>query len=137
MTAVNITTAKVSDMTEDQLQAFIERTVNQRLADWLHREADTLDLANSYTWEQIRQQCPNVWVLIETLDAFTDKARGKRIIPHMRLIQAFEDDWRIAWAAYKETHHADLDREYYILHTIRETLDIGVLDPFRRRLDAR
>lgn len=127
MTAVNVPKVKLNDMTQDELKALIERTVNQRLADWLRHEAVALDLANAYTWDQIRQHCPNEWVLVEALDAYTDDEHGKRIIPHMALIKALGDDSHVAWEAYKEAHHADRDREYYMLHTMHETLDIGVL----------
>ena len=99
-------------------------------------EADMRDPASSYTWEQVRQQHPNVWVLIEALDAYTDEAHGKRIIPHMRFIQAFGDDSHPALEQYKQLHHAHPEREYFFYHTIRETLDIGIIDEFGRRLDA-
>lgn len=81
-------------------------------------------------WQEIRGRHPHSWLVVEAFDAYTDK--GQRIIPHLELIADFGDDWQAAWERYKALHHADKQREYYMLHSDRETLDIGVLDTFRR-----
>jgi hypothetical protein len=79
-------------------------------------------------WEDIRQQYPDRWVIVEALNAFTQD--GQRIIPELRLVNAFGSDWREAWESYKQIHHADKNREYYPLHTKRKVLEIGVIDAF-------
>jgi hypothetical protein len=80
------------------------------------------------TWQEIRQQHPHSWVLVEALDAFT--AGSQRVINDLRLIQTFHASWQEAWEQYKALHKANRDREYYVLHTDRASLDIGVLDTF-------
>jgi len=85
------------------------------------------------TWQEIREQYPGRWVVVEALGAYTEG--GKRIIPELQLIASFGSDWSEAWNAYKEVHHADIWREYYPLHTDRVELNIGVMDAFFRKLD--
>ena len=51
---------------------------------------------------------------------------------HDQVIADFGADWKPAWERYKALHHADPQREYYMLHTDREVLDIGVIDSFGR-----
>lgn len=82
------------------------------------------------TWEQIREQYPHRWVVIEALDAHTDGDR--RVIDRLILVADFSDDWKPAWERYKSLHHASPEREFYMLHTDREQLDIGVIDNFGR-----
>jgi hypothetical protein len=53
------------------------------------------------------------------------------MINQVDLIAAFED-WQGAWQHYKALHHAHKDREYYVLHTDRADLNIGVIDTFGR-----
>jgi len=82
------------------------------------------------TWEQICQQYPHTWVLVEALHAYTQGSQ--RVIPELKLVQTFGADWQRAWEHYKTVHHGDHNREYYVLHTDRPELDIGVLDSFGR-----
>ncbi len=83
-------------------------------------------------WQEIRAQNPERWVLVEALDAFTKD--GHRIIPTLRVINDFGAKWDQAWEHYKRLHHTDQLREYYVLHTEREVLNIGVIDAFGRIL---
>jgi hypothetical protein len=84
------------------------------------------------TWEEVRNQYPHRWVVVEAIGAYTEG--GKRIISELQIVEAFNDDWHDAWECYKRVHDADIWREYYYLHTDREVLDIGVLDSFWRKL---
>jgi hypothetical protein len=84
------------------------------------------------TWEQIRQQYPHRWLVVEAFDAYNEK--GKRIIPRLEVIEAFAEDWQPAWECYKQRHHEDKWREYYMLHTDRKELNIGVMDAFFRKV---
>jgi hypothetical protein len=83
------------------------------------------------TWNEIRQQYPHCWVLVEALDGYTQD--NERVISQLALIETFADDWKPAWEAYKRWHHADQHREYYMLHTDREALNILVRGRFRRK----
>jgi hypothetical protein len=82
------------------------------------------------TWQELRTLYPNRWVLVEALEAATHG--NQRIISMLQFVDDFGDSWHNAWAHYKMLHHTDRQREYYILHTSKETLDIGVIDAFGR-----
>ncbi len=81
-------------------------------------------------WQEIREKYPHRWLVVEAYDAYTKG--GKRIIDHLEVVGMFDDDWKPAWEHYKSLHRADKCREYYVLHTDREELNIGVMDEFRR-----
>lgn len=81
-------------------------------------------------WQEIRRRHPHRWLVVEALEAHTDGA--KRIIDSLEIAYVAEADWAEAWARYKAIHQANPSREYYVLHTDRSELDIGVLDIFRR-----
>ncbi len=83
-------------------------------------------------WNELRLQYPHSWLLVEAFDAYTEN--GQRVIPHLELIAVFYQDWAAAWERYQSLHRADKNREYYILHSDREALDIGVIDAFGRVL---
>jgi hypothetical protein len=78
------------------------------------------------TWQELRSRYPHCWLVVEAIDARTEQ--GQRIIPDMKLIGVFANDWQPAWSQYAELHQADPTREYYYLHTDREELNISVLD---------
>lgn len=80
-------------------------------------------------WEQIRQQHPNKWVVVEAIDA--QSINNQRVINDLVVIGVY-DRWERAWEAYKQVHHADKWREYYCLSTERKNLDIGLMDTFGR-----
>lgn len=81
-------------------------------------------------WQELRQRYPHRWVVVEAFGAYTNQ--GQRVIPHLELVADFAADWKPAWERYKALHHADKQREYYVVHTDREQLDIGVIDTFGR-----
>lgn len=83
-------------------------------------------------WQEIRHQYPRNWVVVEAINASTQGT--KRIIDELSFVRAFGADWDAAWALYKQVHHADKNREYYVLHTDRQELDIGVIETFGRVL---
>ena len=85
------------------------------------------------TWQEIREQYPERWVLVEALDGSTQD--GHRVFSAIRFVDDFDNQWNLAWDQYKVLHHAHNDREYYILHTGVKTLDIGVIDTFGRILN--
>ena len=81
-------------------------------------------------WQELRKNYPSSWLVVEAIGAFTEN--DQRVIPTLHFVAAFGSNWQVAWDHYKSLHLADKYREYYVLHTDRETLDIGVLDSFGR-----
>ena len=79
-------------------------------------------------WQELRSRYPDRWVLVEALDATTE--HGNRIIGGLILVGDFGSSWAEAWTHYKAHHHADKQREYYVLHTANEVLEVGVIDAF-------
>lgn len=72
-------------------------------------------------WNDIRQNYPGQWLLVEALDAHSEE--GRRVVEELAVIDAF-DDSAAAWLRYRQLHHDAANREFYILHTDREDLDI-------------
>lgn len=81
-------------------------------------------------WQTIRELYPHRWVVVEAYDGHTQG--GKRIINQLEVVGMFEDEWKPAWEHYKRLHHAEKEREYYVVHTDQVELDIGVMDAFGR-----
>jgi hypothetical protein len=82
------------------------------------------------TWQTIREHFPHSWMLLEAIDATTVK--GNRIIDELTVVGHFGDSFADAWSQYKVVHKRHRDREYYVLHTDREELDIKEIDAFGR-----
>jgi hypothetical protein len=73
-------------------------------------------------WQEIRDHYPNQWLLVEAVAAHTDKDR--RIIDELAVIDSFVDS-TTALHRYRDLHHTSPERELYVLHTSRESLDIA------------
>ena len=72
-------------------------------------------------WEEIRKRLPNEWLLVEATKAHTEN--GKRIVEDLAVHNAYPGSQE-AWEDYVELHRESPHREYYVLHTSREKLDI-------------
>ncbi len=72
-------------------------------------------------WVDVRQNYPGRWLLVEAIAAHSEEDR--RVLEELAVIDAF-DDSVAAWRRYTQLHHEAADREFYILHTDREELDI-------------
>ena len=83
-------------------------------------------------WQEIREQYPHRWLVVEAFGAYTEGA--KRVANHLEVVGEFGDDSKSAWAHYLRLHHADKRREYYVLHTDRPELNIGVLHSVSPRI---
>lgn len=81
-------------------------------------------------WQELRKQYSHSWLVVEAIGAYTEN--NERIIPELSLIASFGSDWQAAWDRYKALHRVNKHREYYVVHTDRDALDIGVLDSFWR-----
>jgi hypothetical protein len=73
------------------------------------------------TWEEIRHQYPHQWLLVEAVQAHSES--GKRIVDQLAVINAFADS-STALSQYSQLHRQWPEREYFVLHTDREQLDI-------------
>jgi hypothetical protein len=81
-------------------------------------------------WQEVRQAYPHRWVVVEATNAYTEGS--KRIANQLNLVGTFAESWKNAWDKYRELHHMDRRREYYIVYTNRPELNIEVMDEFRR-----
>jgi hypothetical protein len=72
-------------------------------------------------WSDIRQRYPGQWLLIEALSAHS--AGDQRVLEELAVIDTFADS-PAAWERYRQLHREAGNREFYILHTDREQLDI-------------
>lgn len=72
-------------------------------------------------WQQIRENYPAQWLLVEAIEAHTDA--NMRVVEELTVVNAFPDS-RAALRSYVEFHDRAPDRELYVVHTDRETLEI-------------
>jgi hypothetical protein len=72
-------------------------------------------------WQDLQQHYPQQWVLIEAIKAHSQA--DKRIIEQLALLGAFPDSTS-AIQSYLRLHREAPERELYVFHTGRETLDI-------------
>ena len=73
-------------------------------------------------WEEIRQQYPHQWLLIEAKAAHTNS--GHRILDRMSVIGTFSDSVA-AMQSYSQLHHAPSERELYVCHTAQDQLEVA------------
>jgi hypothetical protein len=78
-------------------------------------------------WSEIRRTYPRQWLLVEAL--FARSVAGKRIVEELAVVDLYPDGMA-AMTGYKELHRWEPGRELYVVHTDRETLDIGELHWF-------
>lgn len=72
-------------------------------------------------WEQVRQQYPEQWVLVEAISAYSKNSI--RYFDELSVISYFSDSTQ-AWKEYKKLHLAEPTREYYIFHTDHKTIEV-------------
>jgi hypothetical protein len=72
-------------------------------------------------WQDIRNHYPSQWLLLEALKAHTEGER--RILDQLAVLGAYTDSAN-ALQGYKQLHHEAPERELYVFHTSRETLDV-------------
>ncbi len=77
------------------------------------------------TWEEIRRQHPRQWLLVEALKARTESRQ--RLLEDLAVVKSFPDAGA-AMAGYRKEHRSSPERELYVLHTDRETLDISEMN---------
>ena len=69
------------------------------------------------TWQQVRSNFPQQWLLIEAIKAHTET--NQRLLDQISVIEPFEDS-AIAWSRYAELHRESPEKEFYVIHTSRE-----------------
>jgi hypothetical protein len=72
-------------------------------------------------WQDIRNQYPHQWLLIEALRAHSEA--GRRVLDQLSVIGTFPDSVT-AMKGYLQLHDENFDRELYVFHTDREELDV-------------
>jgi len=72
-------------------------------------------------WQQSRLHYPHQWLLIEAVQAHTET--DQRIIDNLAVIGVYPDS-PSALQDYARLHHVAPERELYVAHTDRPTLDI-------------
>src|SRR5207247_15023 len=84
-------------------------------------ESRALQELHTMQWQDIRQHYPHQWLLVEALTAHSTS--GKRILEQLAVIDTFPDSGT-AMQRYTQLHRDAPERELYVFHTSRETLDI-------------
>ena len=72
-------------------------------------------------WQEIRQHYPQQWLLVEAIKAHSKASQ--RILEQLAVVSAFPDS-TTALKYYQQLHREAPERELYVFHTSRETLDI-------------
>ena len=72
-------------------------------------------------WDEIRQQYPHQWLLVEATRAHT--VGDQRIVEDLEVLETYSDVMS-GMSDYKELQRQNPFRELYVLHTDRETLEI-------------
>ena len=73
-------------------------------------------------WSEIRNAYPDEWLIIEALEAETTPAH-QRSLKRIAVIERCPDS-TVALQCYRRLHQQYPFREFYFVHTSRETLDI-------------
>ena len=73
-------------------------------------------------WPEIRKAYPDQWLIVEALEAHTTPDR-QRVLDRLAVVELCPDG-SAAFQCYRRLHQQYPQREFYFLHTSRETLDI-------------
>jgi len=72
-------------------------------------------------WQEIRERYPHRWLVLEAVEAHSEG--GRRFLDDLDVL-AEHDDIAQATDTYRRLHRNWPHREFYVLHTNRETLDV-------------
>ena len=73
-------------------------------------------------WQEVRAHYPQQWLLVEAIKARSEAS--KRILDQLAVISTFPNS-TAAMKSYSQLHRDSPERELYVFHTSRETLDIA------------
>ena len=105
---------KVPELVEEAVRQYLEGA-----------SADVGELRGRGSWEEIRQQFPRQWLLVEAIAAHSSE--GKRVLDDIAVLDAFQGAGA-AMKSYQELHRRSPQRELYVVHSDREALDITEVD---------
>jgi hypothetical protein len=74
-------------------------------------------------WQEMRELCPEQWVLIEAIEAYTEG--DHRICQNLSLIGRFNTELE-GWTEYSRLHKEYPKRELFVLHTRRTKLEVKI-----------
>jgi hypothetical protein len=72
-------------------------------------------------WHEVRQRYPQQWLLVEAIKAHSEQ--NQRILEQLAVIAAYPDSVA-AMQGYAQLHREAPDRELYVFHTSRATLEV-------------
>jgi hypothetical protein len=72
-------------------------------------------------WKDIRDKCPDSWILLEAIEAYSDQK--KRVVDKIAVLDKFNNSDE-AMKAYRKIHKKTPERELYVAHTKNENLEI-------------
>jgi len=72
-------------------------------------------------WQEIRKRYPQQWLLVEAIKAHSEA--NKRILEQLAVVNTFPDSVT-AMRSYVQLRREAPERELYVFHTSRETIDI-------------
>ena len=72
-------------------------------------------------WQQVREQYPDRWLLLEAIGAHTEA--DTRVVEEVSVVGVYPDSVA-AMKGYSQLHRQAPERELYVFHTARERLDI-------------
>ena len=72
-------------------------------------------------WQEIRTHYPQQWLLVEAIQARSQA--NKRILEQLAVVGTFPDSVT-AMQSYTQLYRKAPERELYVFHTSRETLDV-------------
>lgn len=72
-------------------------------------------------WSEVRDSHPGQWLVIEALESHTEK--DYRILDQVAVVETCPDG-ASAMQAYRRLHRQYPTRDFYFIHTSRETLQV-------------
>lgn len=72
-------------------------------------------------WSEVRAAYPDQWLIVEALEAHTEGQ--KRLLGRMAVVETCGDG-AAAMQSYRRLHRDYPQREFYFVHTSRDSLDI-------------
>jgi hypothetical protein len=79
------------------------------------------EVDNTMQWSEVRTTYPAQWLVIEALEAHTENEL--RVLDQISVVETCSDG-STAMQRYRQLHREYPLREFYFVHTDRETLDI-------------
>jgi hypothetical protein len=72
-------------------------------------------------WSDVREKYPDQWLIVEALEAHTEG--DHRLLDRIAVVETCPDG-TTAMQSYHRLHRQHPSREFYFVHTARETLEI-------------